>query len=200
MRERASGALSVRTEAPRRRGILGCVKFDEVLRTFSTFFTERNIPFAVIGGLAMQAWGSSRFTKDVDLVVPRAVQPTVLEFAESLGYETLYSSDSHSNHHSTDPKLGRVDFMYVSGRTADALFTSAEERRIVGDVSLPVPRPEYLAMMKGLAMKAVPQRALYEGEDIRLLLSVPGVDRTVVREYFRQHDMLDLYDAIARTL
>ena len=36
----------------------------------------------------------------------------------------------------------------------------------------------------------------YEGEDVRVLLNVPGVDRNAVREYFRRHGLLDLFDAI----
>src|SRR5262249_46708902 len=33
------------------------MQFDEVLRTFGEFFEREKIPYAVIGGLAMQAWG-----------------------------------------------------------------------------------------------------------------------------------------------
>jgi methylmalonyl-CoA mutase cobalamin-binding subunit len=61
---------------------------------------------------------------------------------------------------------------------------------------LPVASPEHLAMMKALSMKNNPHRALYEGEDVRVLLNVPGVDRHAVREYFRRQGLLELFDAI----
>jgi hypothetical protein len=57
---------------------------------------------------------------------------------------------------------------------------------------------EHLAMMKAMAMKNSPHRALFEGEDVRVLLNVPGMDQKAVRDYYERHGLLDLYDAIAR--
>ena len=64
------------------------------------------------------------------------------------------------------------------------------------DRELPVASPEHLAMMKAMAMKNFPHRALYEADDVRVLLAVPGVDREAVREYFERHGLLELFDAI----
>jgi len=33
------------------------------------YFTARQIPYAIIGGIALQRWGQPRFTRDVDLTV-----------------------------------------------------------------------------------------------------------------------------------
>ena len=30
-----------------------------------TFFTEQGIPYAIIGGIAVQYWGEPRFTQDI---------------------------------------------------------------------------------------------------------------------------------------
>lgn len=54
-------------------------------------------------------------------------------------------------------------------------------------------------MMKAVAMKNFPQRALFEGDDVRALVKVPGIDRDAVREYYRQHGLLELFDAIEKT-
>lgn len=42
---------------------------------------ELNIPYAIIGGLAVQNWGEARYTKDVDLtiIVPIEAQETILQ-------------------------------------------------------------------------------------------------------------------------
>jgi methylmalonyl-CoA mutase cobalamin-binding subunit len=45
-------------------------------------------------------------------------------------------------------------------------------------------------------MKNDPHRALYEGEDVRALLNVPGVDRHTVRDFFARHGLLELFDVI----
>ena len=34
-----------------------------------TFLTAHHIPYAVIGGIAVQRWGQPRFTRDVDLTI-----------------------------------------------------------------------------------------------------------------------------------
>lgn len=174
------------------------MQFDEVLQTFARFFEREHIRYAVIGGLALQAWGSSRFTRDADMVVERSARDRVLAFVESLGYETLHVSDGYSNHLHSDPQRGRVDFMYVDPDTAAKLFQEAVEKPIVGDFSAPVPKPEHLLAMKAISMKNSPQRVLIDSPDVQFLLRLPGVDRVAVRDYFARHGLLDLFDAIER--
>ena len=174
------------------------MQFDEVLRTWRDFFEREGIRYAVIGGLAMQAWGRSRFTKDADIAVERGHQSKVIGFAEAQGYETLHVSEGYSNHLHTNPSFGRLDFMYVAGTTAEKIFASSIMKSIVNDVTVPVASPEHLAMMKIIAIKNNPPRAAFEGEDIRLLLSLPGVDKQVVRDYFERCGMLEMWHAIER--
>lgn len=76
-----------------RRGILGRMQFAEVLRTFAGFFEKEGIRYAVAGGLAVQAWGNSRPTHDVDFVIDGTMQSVAIRFAESLGYETAFVSE-----------------------------------------------------------------------------------------------------------
>ncbi len=172
------------------------MQFDEVLRTFARFFEQERIRYAVIGGLALQAWGLSRFTRDIDMVVERNNRDRVVRFAESLGYETLHISEGYSNH--LHPARGRIDFMYVDDTTAERLFGDAVQRPIVGDVSAPVPKPEHLLAMKAISMKNSPQRVLVDSPDVQFLLRLPGVDRAAVRDYFARHGLLELFDAIDR--
>ncbi len=120
------------------------MQFDEVLRTWRDFFERERIRYAVIGGLAMQAWGRSRFTKDADFAVDRNAQPQV----------------------------------------------------VTHDIAMPVASPEHLAMMKVIAIKNNPPRAAFEGEDIRLLTTLPGFDSEIVRDYFERHGMLEMWNAI----
>jgi hypothetical protein len=181
-------------------GTLGGMQFDAVLRSFSEFFEREGIRYCVIGGLAMQAWGHARFTKDLDIAVSRSEQTRVLAFAESLGYEAFHVARAFSNHDHPDRSRGRIDFMYPDDATAARMFAAAVRKPVVGDVEAPVASPEHLAMMKGLAMRENGARILYEGEDVRHLLSLPGVDVAAVRDYFTKIGMLDLFDVIRKTL
>lgn len=181
-----------------RRASLIAVDFAFVVRQFVDFFESHSIRYAVIGGLALQAWGSSRFTRDVDFAVERTARDGVVAFAESLGFETLHLSEGYSNHFHADRSRGRVDFMYVDPGTAEKLFRATSRKPVLGDLVLPVPAPEHLLAMKALAMKNAPQRVLADSADVQFLLRLPGTDRTAVRDYFARHGLLELFDAIEK--
>jgi hypothetical protein len=117
------------------------MQFDEVLEAFTAFFERERIRYAVIGGLAVHAWGGSRLTRDVDLVAERSDQARIISFAESLGYETLQSTEAFSSHVHSDPKMGRVDLLCVNRETADKLLSAMPSKvepldELAGDLAL----------------------------------------------------------------
>jgi len=146
----------------------------------------------------MQAYGLSRATQDVDLIVGASARDSVVSFMESLGYETLHASEGFSNHLHPDQRLGRVDFLYVDAQTADRLF--AASRRIAGSGgrALVVPTPEHLIAMKVHAAKNDPSRTLREMADVEHLLHQPGVEPQAVRRYFEAAGLLRWYDELTR--
>lgn len=175
------------------------MQFERVLTTFGGYFDRENIPYSLIGGLAVHAWGRIRPTRDVDFAVDASRAAGIIAFTESPGFVTRYVSEAFSNHEHLDPEWGHVDFMYLAGRTADAVFSAVSVKEIVPGRPFPVASPEHLAMVKALAMKNFPHRALYEGEDVRVLLKLPGVDRAVIRDYFEKQGLLEQFDAIERS-
>ncbi len=173
------------------------MKFDEVLRRFSEFFDAQEIRYALAGGNALLAWGHQRPTHDVDFAIDGARRDEAVAYAESLGYETTFASEGYSNHYHRDAAFGHVDFLYVYGSTADALFGGVTHLSAVG-VNLPVLRPEHLIAMKVHAMKQRPMRVLIDAPDIAFLLSLPGIDRERVREYFSQNGLLKIFDELEK--
>lgn len=101
------------------------MQFEQVLEAFTDFFVREDIPYVIIGGLAVHAWGLSRTTHDLDFAVEGSTQQKVIAYTESLGFATVF----------------------------------------VG-----------------------------EGYSIEYLISLPGVDRSFVRDYFRRSGLLKLYD------
>ncbi len=168
-----------------------------VLELVVTHLSGQEHPCALGGGLGLAALGLPRATLDLDLVVPAAAQGSLIEFMEDLGYETLYRSSGYSNHHHPKESLGRVDFIYVSGRTSDSIFSAATEIAGPDGVPVLVPRPEHLAAMKVLAMKNDPQRRFQDLADIARLLELPGIDRDEIRGYFEQHGLRDSWDELS---
>jgi hypothetical protein len=173
------------------------MQFDEVLRTFSAFFEREQIRYAVIGGLAIRAWGHVRTTQDVDFVVEQTVKRQVIAFAEHQGFETIHVSDGFSNH---VRGADRVDFMYVDAATADDLFRGAQTREVISGVQMNVAKPEHLSAMKAIAIKWNPRRGWRDVDDVLFLLRLPGVDRQFVRDYFVRKGLLEIFDEIEKRI
>jgi hypothetical protein len=175
------------------------VDFARVISAVASSLEENNQPFAVIGGLAMAAYGLARTTLDVDIVTSSKAQDALVDFLEAEGYETLHRSSGYSNHLHPHSDLGRVDVVYVRDHTSRGLFEAV--RKVAGPKGsiVPVLSAEHLAAMKIFAMKNDPTRTLAELEDIRFLLTLPDIDRDEIRGYFEKHELGDLYADLERS-
>lgn len=172
--------------------------FGRVLDTVAGFFERTGSRYAIAGAFALHAYGLSRGTFDLDFVAPADAQADVVQFLESLGYETLHRSAGYSNHLHALADLGRIDVVYVAGETSDRLFRDARTMEGPGGRPVPVPRPEHLAAMKVQAMKNDPQRTLRDLDDIRFLLQLPGIDDAEIRGYFERAGLRDRYEELKR--
>lgn len=172
---------------------------DTVARDILAFFDREDTPVALIGGLALHAYGIGRTTYDLDLLTILDVQPRLIAFLESNGWRTIHASKGYSNHLSDDPAQGRIDFVYVDEATAKQLFAEAQRGTVLEGIEVSVPRPEHLAAMKIRALANDPERRLQEMADIRRLLLLPEVDRNLIREYFERLGLGNLYEQIEDT-
>ncbi|MDQ6892988.1 MAG: nucleotidyl transferase AbiEii/AbiGii toxin family protein [Acidobacteriota bacterium] len=139
-------------------------------------------------------------TLDLDLAVEAAAQPAVVPFLESMGYVTLHRSEGYSNHMHPDPVRGRIDFVYIDPVTASSLFPNARSFPGPAGRQILVPKPEHLAAMKVVAMKNDPSRVFQDLADVRFLLTLPGVDREEIREYFAKHGLISRFHELEETL
>lgn len=160
------------------------MNFAGELDTVQSFLTSRGFRVAVIGGVALAAYGSPRMTLDLDLVTDAAAQQILVPFMEAQGFVTLHRSPGYSNHRHAARSRGRVDVMYVRDDTAERLFASLRPLPGPGGRVIAVPKPEHLAAMKVQAIKDAPERVLQDLVDVAYLLQVPGVDRDEVKGYF----------------
>ncbi len=167
--------------------------FAAALERIQGFFSRGGFEMAVVGGVGLAAYGLARTTLDLDLVTRLEAQEPVVAFMEELGYATLHRSRGYSNHLHAEPRLGRVDFVYVEGETADRLFAAARSLPGPGGVDLAVAAPEHLIAMKLQAITNDPERASRDLEDIRFLLRLPGVDLAQVRDYVERHGLQDRF-------
>jgi hypothetical protein len=166
------------------------------LEKTAAFLDSNGYRWALIGGLAMQAYGLSRATQDVDLVVEGTACEAVVAHMRSLGFETLHVSEGFSNH--LHQALGRVDFAYVDAATAERLFAACRQMTGILGRAVAVPSPEHLIAMKVHAAKNDPSRAFREMADIEHLLRQPGVKPADVRRYFDAAGLTRWFDDLTR--
>lgn len=174
--------------------------FGKVLGVVSGFLEEKEARFAVIGGVALVALGLPRTTVDLDFIVDSSVQDELIGFLESRGYETLHRSSGYSNHRHADLAVwGKLDFVYVKGKTSQEIFASTKPAKGPGGFQMLVPKPEHLAALKVQAIKNDPERALQDLADVRFLLTLPGVDHYEIRDYFDRQGMGERFDEIKKS-
>lgn len=171
--------------------------FASELSTIRAFLADRQFRMAVVGGVALAAYGNPRLTLDLDVATDAAAQDTLIAFMESQDFLTLHRSPGYSNHRHA--QRGRVDFMYVRGDTADRLFGSTTELPGPGGNPIPVPKPEHLIAMKVQAMRDVPERRLQDLVDVAYLLQVDGVNREEARGYFVRAGLQERWNELTRT-
>ena len=169
-----------------------------IFRSLIGFFEQTGIDYALVGAFALKAYGYLRATEDVDFLVRRAYQSRIIAHLESLGYETIYRSAGYSNHVHPLAKLGRIDFIYVEGETADTILSGARPLLLIDDISVRVVRAEHLIALKVFAIKNDPERSFKEMADLQYLLRLPGLDSEEIRGYFEKYGQMEKYDELAR--
>jgi hypothetical protein len=148
------------------------------------------------GGFALAAYGSSRVTHDLDLLVDDRVRDALLHKLMSAGFELYNDAAGFSNLDHVDRGLGRLDILWVEGDTCRRLFEAAGEQ--TGPDALPVlvPAVEHLVEMKLEAIRSRPTRALRDGLDLQFLVSLPQADQNRMRVAFERKGLRDLWDRI----
>ncbi len=175
------------------------MNFKKIFHLLIDFFEREGIDYALIGAFALQAYGYMRATQDVDFIVRDEDQKKIIGNLESLGFETLYSSPGYSNHVHSLPSLGRIDFVYAKGKTAEDIFTQTRNILSLGDITIPVVRPEHLVALKVFAMKNDPKRALREMADIEYLLGLAEIEMETAKKYFGKYGQMErFYDIIGK--
>jgi hypothetical protein len=86
--------------------------------------------------------------------------------------------------------------VYIGGETSQELFAASKIATGPGGIPIRVPKPEHLSALKITAMKNDPARTLQDMADVRFLLHMPGVDRSLIRNYFDRQGMRDKFDDI----
>ena len=139
----------------------------------------------------MNTFGLTRTTSDIDIVMNSENASLVIEFLESLGYETLYRSEAFSNHEHPLHGLVRIDILYASGDTADSLLAESLYYPIFSDSHIKVVKPEHLIALKLFSIASNPERYNQDVEDIRFLLKLDQLNLEEIKKYFEKYSFIE---------
>ncbi len=171
------------------------MNFGRVLSETLKALRESDIPAIVVGGVAIAAHGVVRGTQDLDLAISSVDADAAVAALESLGFETFRRTAGFSNH-SRPGTAERVDLLFVSGPTAEALLARARPQALFDSDSVPIVDPEHLVAMKLFALKQNPTRQGIDLEDVRALLLKGLVDRPTVLHYLDRYELAEYRRAL----
>lgn len=170
--------------------------------TISAETKKRNLRFLVIGGLAVNFYGYSRETGDLDLLIHRDNREHWLDLFSLLGY-TVYQ-EGQGFLQLSPPKQGAwpVDLMLVRENTFGPMHTASREVDLYG-VKMRIPSLEHVLMLKLHALKnAGINRFLKDFLDVENLIRINKVDiqSENIRQLFVKYGTAELYDKISNSL
>lgn len=171
--------------------------FFELLKTEAE---KRRLEFLVIGGFAVNFYGYSRDTADVDILVLRDASPAWIALFAGLGYTVLRDAGTFIQF--APPRQGDwpVDLMLVRQESFVPMLSESHEAEMYG-VQVRIPRLEHLIALKLHALKHTRvHRFLKDFQDVEGLVRVNHLDlqSEKIRQLFLKYGTLDLYEKVVR--
>ncbi len=127
-----------------------------VVEKLLTIFREEDVRYALIGGLALGAWGVPRATIDIDFLVLHTDLDTIHRIMTGLGYDCRYRTENVSQYVSQLKIFGEVDFLHAFRHIAVAMLERAEDKKIFNEtITIKVLKVEDLIGLKVVTTEGV---------------------------------------------
>lgn len=128
------------------------------------------MPFLVIGGHAINAYGLARHTGDIDLLVPRSNKAAWLDLMQQLRYSIGQNTDTFARFRPDTIAAWPIDLMFVNDDTFEKMRAEATMVEF-GTVKAPVASMKHLVALKIHAMKeSQPHRDAKDFSDLLFLV------------------------------
>ena len=112
-------------------------RFEDVLASLVRIFQERSVPHALIGGLAVAAWGAPRATEDIDLLADVNPSPELDAAFRATGFEAEWRRRDPG-----DPVPLLLRLCSASGPEIDVICATRDWEREMLDRAIRVRLPE----------------------------------------------------------
>jgi hypothetical protein len=162
-----------RLAVPARGGLLANMK---VAATIAEQAALKALPFLIIGGNAVIAYGYPRMTRDLDLMVRDSHRRAWDELIVPLGYRAHEVQRVFHMYNPISRDLPAIDLMLVDDGTFDKLTSEATEIEMAGAM-VRIPSLRNLIALKLHALRSgAPHRRELDMGDVLTLAQVNGVD------------------------
>ena len=172
---------------------------------FGTIHEEaarRKLRFLVIGGLAVNHYGYSRDTSDLDFFISQADRSEWMRLLADFGYASHNDGGNFIQYHPPAQNAWPVDLMLVQEKTFAPILAASRAADFFG-VKSRVPSLEHLIALKLHALKNTRMsRFLKDFLDVEYLIRLNRLDLQSenIRELFDKYGTPDLYDKVSRSL
>ncbi|MCU0600690.1 MAG: nucleotidyltransferase family protein, partial [Desulfobacterales bacterium] len=144
-------------------------KLKHVVSVITAGLSEKKIPHALIGAMALSSYGMPRFSADIDLLSVEEQRRYVLDIMKRLGYECFQDAGSFAQFDSELGVYGKVDFMFVNTDYGRAMLERSRDfnDEVMGVV--PVVQPTDYAVLKLMAIANNLNRMAHDMADLEVL-------------------------------
>lgn len=160
------------------------MKYPTIFHLISTEFEKAEIPYVLIGGFAVNYYGVTRQTADVDLLITKENAAKALEPLKRAGYVEGVMQEVFARLEGSKTYVMDIDFMFVDKETLTRIIKDGKKVKIAGKTFV-VPSLNHLIALKLHSVKFNPKiREFRDLPDIINLLRMNKVN--VKTDQFRK--------------
>ncbi len=174
----------------------------EILRTIALYVEDKDLPFLVIGGHAVNSYGISRQTGDLDLLVQRSKKERWIDLLIRLNYKLGQNDDSFVRFRHEQIAAWPIDLMLVEENTFSKLVNDSKSENI-GEAKVRIVSANHLATLKIHALKHFQEhRYVKDYNDLLALLrsGAAKFSEADLRELCERYASLQLFDKLKSDL
>lgn len=134
------------------------------LHAIASRLSDAGVPYAVCGGIAVTAYGATRTTKDIDIVVPREHLAAAIAAVAPLGYTipagpmVFGEGTAQERHVQRVNKIAGADHLVLDLLLAEAAYADVLDDRV--EVPLPAGSITFVSRATLLRMKRLAGRPI----------------------------------------
>ena len=166
-------------------------KLTNVLKIITDSLVQEQIPYSLIGALALGLYGLPRFTADIDLLTKGLFWPQISSIMKKLGYTCYQKTGSFAQFDSEMGVLGKIDFMFVDTPEGEEILKRSIPAgdELIGTYR--VLQPTDYIVLKLMAIANNPDRSQKDKGDILAVMNL--YKNRLIPENFESLDMNRVY-------